>query len=208
MPHPIDPDLFLATMTEFLEETFKTHHGIFLDKGTSLFETLAGLSAEQASRTMGTGGATVAAHVAHVDVYLGVLEAVLQGRNPGPVDWRAIWNSVDAVTPETWAALQEQLRATYQRVLVGLREVEDWTWERPWPWSSTPRPTWAPSARGYASSGRHEATSRTSLRWLCRHHSSGASQAPHRTARPGPGSPVSWRSRCRHSNGSGASAGG
>lgn len=126
MPHPIDPDRFLATMTEFLEETFETHHGIFLDKGTSLFETLAALSAEQASRTMGTGGATVAAHVAHVDFYLGVLEAVLQGRKPGPVDWRAIWSSVGAVTPEAWAALQEQLRATYRRISASLRQVEDW----------------------------------------------------------------------------------
>jgi hypothetical protein len=86
MPHPIDPDRFLATLTELLEETFETHHGIFLDKGTSLFETLAGLSAEQASRIMGTGGATVAAHVAHVDFYLGVLEGFLRGRDPGPVD--------------------------------------------------------------------------------------------------------------------------
>lgn len=126
MPNPIDPDRFLATMTELIEETFETHHGIFLDKGTSLFETLAGLSAEQASRTMGTGGATVAAHVTHVDFYLGVLEAVLQGRNPGPVDWRAIWNTVGVVTPEAWVALQEQLRATYQRVSTSLRNVEDW----------------------------------------------------------------------------------
>jgi hypothetical protein len=33
---------------------------------------------------------------------------------------------VGAVTPDDWAALQEQLRATYRRVSASLRGVEDW----------------------------------------------------------------------------------
>ena len=29
----------------FLEETFETHHGIYIDKGTTLVDTLAGITA-------------------------------------------------------------------------------------------------------------------------------------------------------------------
>ena len=55
-----------------LIETFENVHGI-LDKGTSLFETLAQISADQASQPMGNC-ATIAAHVAHTRYYMDVLE--------------------------------------------------------------------------------------------------------------------------------------
>ncbi|MDQ3524712.1 MAG: hypothetical protein M3451_06625, partial [Chloroflexota bacterium] len=45
------------------EETFTDVTGIFLDRGTSMFETLATISAEEASRPVGGGCANIAAQV-------------------------------------------------------------------------------------------------------------------------------------------------
>src|SRR5579859_3016443 len=56
-----------------LDETFESHHGIYLDKGTSLFETLATIDATQASIPVGSKCASLAAQVAHIIVYLEVI---------------------------------------------------------------------------------------------------------------------------------------
>ncbi len=61
-------------MMQLFEESFTLHHGLYLDKGTSLFKTLAGVPAEKASIPMGREGASIAAHVAHVTFYLEIHE--------------------------------------------------------------------------------------------------------------------------------------
>ena len=66
--------MVVAQLLEALDETFEQVHGIYLDKGTSLFETLATITAEQASQPVGGRCATLAAQVAHVDLYLGGAE--------------------------------------------------------------------------------------------------------------------------------------
>ena len=44
----------------------------------------------------------------------------------GDADWGEIWRTVEAVTPDEWAALNEQLKTTYQRVLALLRGFDSW----------------------------------------------------------------------------------
>ena len=44
MNEQIELERFKNELLECLDETFERHHGIYLDKGTSLFETLVGLS--------------------------------------------------------------------------------------------------------------------------------------------------------------------
>ena len=65
-----------------------------LDKGTSLFETLATISAEQASTPISTRCASIAAQVRHVDFYLEVLERYMMQQEVGKVDWGHIWQTV------------------------------------------------------------------------------------------------------------------
>ena len=57
------------TLFGLLTETFESVYGIFLDKGTSLFETLADVTAEEASRATSGRCATLAAQVNHVRFY-------------------------------------------------------------------------------------------------------------------------------------------
>jgi len=45
---------YANSLFQYMEETFEPkHHGIFLDRGTSLFETLETVSAQEASIPVG-----------------------------------------------------------------------------------------------------------------------------------------------------------
>lgn len=131
MSAQIDQKLFLQEFLGILDEAFVTHHGIFLDRNTSLFETLGTITAAQASIPVGGSCATLAAQVAHVNFYLEVIEAYILDKQQGKVDWGDIWRRVKGVTPEEWTAYQDQLKATYHRVLAMLEGMEDWNRERP-----------------------------------------------------------------------------
>lgn len=123
---PITQAELLKEIADILDETFVQHHGIYLDRNTSLFETLAAITHGQASRPVGAKCASVAAQVAHVTFYLEVLERYMLTGDTGSADWGAIWRTVEAVSPEEWDALRANLRATYERVLGELRAVPEW----------------------------------------------------------------------------------
>ena len=127
----IDQENIVQDLFDVLDETFVKHHGIFLDKGTSLFETLETITAEEASIPVGGKCATLAAQVAHVNFYLEVLEAYILNKEIDKVDWGDIWRRVNKVSAEEWKAYQDQLKETYQRVLSTLQNVENWNDERP-----------------------------------------------------------------------------
>ena len=126
MPSPIPHDTVATAVLELFDETFSRVQGIYLDRGTSLFETLESISAEQASRSMGGEGSTIAAHVAHVIYYLEVLERYLLTHDAGAVDWGEVWRSVHAVDEAGWNALRERLRATSARIREQLAGFDDW----------------------------------------------------------------------------------
>ncbi|MEL6148761.1 MAG: hypothetical protein AAFR56_03990, partial [Chloroflexota bacterium] len=100
--------------------------GIYLDRGTSVFETLATISAEEASRPVSANCASIAAQVAHMTLYINVILEFIRGERP-KVDWDEIWNTVETVSPEEWEASREHLRTAYET----LRTVvnDDATWE-------------------------------------------------------------------------------
>jgi hypothetical protein len=112
-----------------LDETFEHHHGIYLDKGTSLFETLDTISAEEASRPVSVTCASIAAQVEHTRFYIEVMEDVLSGNDHGNWDWGDIWRRVQVVTPEEWDASKQNLRETYQRVFKRIQSLEPWEGE-------------------------------------------------------------------------------
>ncbi len=122
-------ELFKKELFQCLEETVEQVHGIYLDKGTSLFETLDRISAEDASRSIAEGGATIAAQVEHVRFYLDVLNDVMQKEEVIKVDWREIWERVHEVSPEEWEAQKQRLRESYQRVLATMKNYKKWEGE-------------------------------------------------------------------------------
>lgn len=122
----IQADHFTEAIRGMLDETFDNVHGYYLDRGTSFFETLAGISAAEASIPVGGQCATLAAQVKHVAFYLDVIEQNVRSGTYGSVDWGEIWRTVSAVTPEEWAAIQDELRASYERILKLLDDTREW----------------------------------------------------------------------------------
>ncbi len=131
LSNKIEQEFITQDLFDILDEAFVTHHGIFLDKGNSLFETLETITAAEASIPVGGKCATLAAQVAHVNFYLEVLEDYILNRERENVDWGDIWRRVNKVSTEEWKAYQDQLKETYQRIISMLQNLEDWNDEQP-----------------------------------------------------------------------------
>ncbi len=126
MTDSIPAKVFVEELTTLLTETFESVQGIYLDRGTSLLETLAGITAEEASIPVGGQCATIAAQVAHVCFYLDVLDRYIRTGQNERLDWGEIWRTVREVTPEAWDASRERLRQAYLRTLEMVKTYERW----------------------------------------------------------------------------------
>jgi hypothetical protein len=100
MATQIQAEHFTQALYTLLDETFDNVHGFFLDKGTSMFETLANISAAEASVPVGGNCATLAAQVKHVAFYLDVLEHNVRTQQYERQDWGKIWRETSTITPE------------------------------------------------------------------------------------------------------------
>jgi hypothetical protein len=126
MPTQIQSDQLTKALYLLLDETFDNVHGLFLDPGTSMFETLATISAAEASIPVGGKCATLGAQVKHVAFYLDVLEKSVRTQKFEPQDWGKIWRETTAVTPQEWETLKTQLRASYDRLKALINDTTEW----------------------------------------------------------------------------------
>ena len=117
------------TLFGLLTYTFESVYGIFLDKGTSLFETLADITAEEASRATSGRCATLAAQVNHVRFYLDVLEEYMLETRTEQADWASSWQ-VGAVNEAELARLKEALQNSSRRVRATMEGVDSWDDEK------------------------------------------------------------------------------
>ena len=130
MTSQIQAEHFTANIYGLLDETFDNVQGYFLDKGTSMFETLATVSAEEASIPVGGQCATLAAQVKHVAFYLQVIEEALRSQEFKKQDWDKIWRETSAVSPDEWEAIKSELRERYDRIKTFINETTEWSNER------------------------------------------------------------------------------
>jgi hypothetical protein len=127
MSPQIRTDHFTSALYGLLDETFDNVQGYYLDKGTSMFETLATISAEEASLPVGGKCATLAAQVKHVAFYLDVLEKAIRTQQFESQDWDKIWQETSGVTPEEWDALKASLRESYDRIKALVNDITEWS---------------------------------------------------------------------------------
>lgn len=126
MTNSIQVEHFNSAILTLLDEAFDNVQGYFLDKGTSLFETLATVSAEEASIPVGGRCATLAAQVKHVTFYLDVTIKAVRTLQYEREDWGKIWRETSAVTAGEWTAIKDQLRASYDQLKQLIAETSDW----------------------------------------------------------------------------------
>jgi len=122
----IENNHFTTALKKVLDETFDNVQGYYLDGGTSLFETLAGISADEASIPVGGRCATLAAQVKHTAFYLDVVEKSVRDPEFPRVDWGEIWRTVSVVTPAEWNAIKDELRQAYNSILQLIDDMDDW----------------------------------------------------------------------------------
>ena len=122
----IQAEHFTSALFLLLDEAFDNVHGLFLDKGTSMFETLATISADEASVPVGGKCATLAAQVKHTAFYLDVLERSVRTQQYGRQDWDKIWRETRAVNPQEWEAIKSGLRESYDRLKQLIRDTTEW----------------------------------------------------------------------------------
>ncbi len=117
---------FKRALLDCLDETFSAVQGVYLDQGTTLYETLDGVSAEEASQAASTKSATIAAQVEHIRFYLDVLDDYMRTGVDKTNNWREIWDTVHQVTPDEWEDMKQRLRASHERVMATINSFEKW----------------------------------------------------------------------------------
>ncbi len=125
MANQIDQQLFTNALLGLLGETFHNVDGIYLDGGTSLFETLNSITAGEASKPSLHGGTTIAAHTFHVDFYLKVISDYMQGKVYQKIDWSQSWLT-KSVNEKEWEALKKKLSTTHDEVIKLINSFDDW----------------------------------------------------------------------------------
>lgn len=110
-----------------LDETFRNGFQSYLERNGSIFETLAGISAEEASRPVGGKCATLSAQVKHLAFYIEDRHQLLLGNENDDVDWNEIWETTGAVDETEWALIITELSAAYEGFITELKHVEDWS---------------------------------------------------------------------------------
>lgn len=118
---------FANNLFQLMEETFETkHHGIYLDRGTSLFETLETISSQEASIPVGGKCASLAAQVAPVTFYIESFERYALQGDDSPRDWGYIWRTVEKATPQEWESYKRKLKEVYLRMDKLFHENPTW----------------------------------------------------------------------------------
>lgn len=109
-----------------LDETFTKVRGIFLDKGTTLFETIDSMTAAEASEKISANSATIAAQIDHLRFYLDVLDDYMKTKQDPKANWREIWDTVGTVDEEQWKSIKTTLHDSYEKVMTTIKSDETW----------------------------------------------------------------------------------
>ena len=117
---------FVNGLLNVLGETFDEVNGFYLDRGDSLFTTLATVSAAEASIPVGGKCATLAAQVKHTAFYLHVMNQSVRNPNFPRPDWGEIWRTVNVVTADEWQAIQAELRLRYDEIIQLVKDTPTW----------------------------------------------------------------------------------
>jgi len=116
---------FLSLWKEIFEPTGSGPHWI-LDAGTSFFETLSDITAEEASIPVSNQSSNLAAQVNHTSYYIEELREGMATNFQNEPDWDGSWQ-VGAVDDAQWQALTAKLRANYDWFTQLATENEVWT---------------------------------------------------------------------------------
>lgn len=115
---------YLSILSEAVEGPQQSDWSIFIDQGTGVLQTLASLTAEQASQAPKAGHTTIVAHSEHMRFHLAGMNAFLRGEDP-KVDWAASWKITEH-DEAGWEKLQHDLKSEYQTFRTFFEHHAEW----------------------------------------------------------------------------------
>lgn len=130
MTETISVEVFQGALLAVLDEMFERGSDLVLDPGDALFETLATLDIQQATRPIGEGGSSVSALVHHLWTMLDQLNRAGGSEPPTPTDWGASWHRLSIETDGDWRAVVADLRRAFDTLRGVVASTE--RWDAPW----------------------------------------------------------------------------
>lgn len=100
----------------------------FVQGKEGIFDALANVSAERASRRHGPESNSIGAHLNHVRYFLFLFNADVNADKDVVADWEGSW-AKQTFTDEEWQQLAIDLKAEYQKALSSLESIEEWPGE-------------------------------------------------------------------------------
>ncbi len=107
------------------EETFNNVEGFFLDKKTSLFESIQDLKCSEVSKKVEGSNETIAGHIFHVTFYIRILQEYITDIRTGETDWNESW-VISSVSEEEWKELKDNLSNEYEKLLSFIKSIDEW----------------------------------------------------------------------------------
>ena len=121
----ITKDIIRKQILELLEETFERSNGIYLDKNTSLFETIDNIPYDKVGKSFHGIPETIAGHVNHVIFFIVVLQEYITGKRTGKTDWNESWK-IKEVSEEKWEEIKTTLKKEYEKLKIFVEEIDQW----------------------------------------------------------------------------------
>ena len=116
---------FRSGLRYVMNDVFDKVGGVFLDPGESLFETLATISAAEASKPLGPTSGNIAAKVNHTRFYLDAMIEADRTGDSQELDWASSWR-VGEVTEEEWQDLIARLHASCGKISAFVETFDGW----------------------------------------------------------------------------------
>ncbi|RYG48528.1 hypothetical protein EON79_04195 [bacterium] len=128
-----DPQDFRDVAVVLLREAFEgraegNDYTWFVEGKEGIFDALASVDAETASRRPFPKSPSLAAHAYHV-LYLLTWANNWHGGPEPEGDWEASWTKQKA-TPHEWASLREKIRTQYESFIAWFSTNQDWSPEQ------------------------------------------------------------------------------
>ncbi len=115
---------YLSVLHEAVEGPQQSDWSIFIDQGTGMLQSLAMLTARQASQASTAGLSTIVAHTEHIRFALAGMNAFLRSESP-QLDWAASWRITEH-DEAGWETLQHDLSTEYQTFRGLFEQYSDW----------------------------------------------------------------------------------
>ena len=112
------------SLQAILKETFEKVDGIYLDGGSSLNETLAGISVIEASKPI-LNGTTIVSQVDHLLFYIEILSRYMEGEKLEKIDWMGSWKR-KSISEEEWNILRSEVITRYKKLASYINGISDW----------------------------------------------------------------------------------